>query len=191
MRENTLYRVYVHRVISEDLYYVGMTNQPKRRFKNSEYKTCSLRTYLNKDIPLTRNPNIETLVIPVDYDYHKAKVIEDTLIEFYKGIGRVINRQGSGDNCYTIEYRKKRYDENRDEIMKKQKEWRGQNKEKVCEAKKRYRERNREYLKEKSKNYYYENKEKVLQYQREYRNTHVEELRAKRKARYEKRHGIM
>ena len=62
------------------------------------------------------------------------------------------------------EYSKKYYEENREKIREKIREYKKKNREKIRENKKEYREKNREKIREHMREYYENNKEKYKEY---------------------------
>lgn len=62
------------------------------------------------------------------------------------------------------DYDKKRYEEKRDEILKRKKEYHIENRERILEYKKEYREENKERIKEYMDNYRDNNREKLREY---------------------------
>ena len=95
--EDKNYKVYVHRVITEDgpMYYVGCTKQKcKERWGcGSGYRNkSSLKPYIEK----YGWDNIEHYIVAQNLTYEEAKKYEDEWIVRYKEIGRSINAQRSG-----------------------------------------------------------------------------------------------
>ena len=97
-------------------------------------------------------------------------------------------------------YKKQRkyYQENKEKIAAKNKEWREKNKEKISAKNKEYRQQNIEAVKEQARKYYLKNKDTVIKEYRErnhehnklmalgYYHAHKEEISAKRKELYQK-----
>lgn len=109
------YCFYIHHLLKEDLFYVGITKQnPRKRFRNMQYETTSLFKYLNLRKPLLENPNIETVCTEPLYTYDEAKFIEDWFITAFKP-GKCINQVRSGlrsyQKGYNSEYYKQYYQE--------------------------------------------------------------------------------
>lgn len=98
------YRFYIHHLLKEDLFYTGITSTPLwARFRNNQYKTTALFPYLDLNIPLMKNPNIETVYTEPLYTYDEAKFIEDWFITAFKP-GKCINKQRSGLIRYDKNY---------------------------------------------------------------------------------------
>ena len=80
---------------------------------------------------------------------------------------------------------KQYYEENKDEILKRNKKYREEHKEEIAEQKKQYREEHKEEITEYQKQYYENNKEEILECQKEYREEHKEEILKYQKQYYE------
>lgn len=69
-------------------------------------------------------------------------------------------------------YAKKHYDEHREEILSRQREYRVRNPERRKEYEKEYRDQNSEKIQQYAKNYYTTNASRLSEYQRNYRAQH-------------------
>jgi hypothetical protein len=78
------------------------------------------------------------------------------------------------------EYLKNYFQENKEAIYKKQKEWKSKNMAKVRKYQRDYAKRNGEYIKKKNKEYYHNNKDKF----REYKKNDIEKRRIRDKTKY-------
>lgn len=81
---------------------------------------------------------------------------------------------------------KQYYQENKEKICSKVKEYRTEHRELILQKKKDYWWSNREKLREKKKEYYKENKEKVLSASKKWRDIHKEQDKSNHKQYYEK-----
>lgn len=98
--EEKKYSVYVHRVQTDNgpMYYVGMTNNIKRRWNSGQYmpkgksKGTSLWPYIEK----YGWGKIDHYIVAENLEYKQAKEYEDKWITSYREIGRCINHQRSG-----------------------------------------------------------------------------------------------
>lgn len=141
------YYVYVHHVVDADLYYVGQTNNPVRRFTNSRYETKGLYQYLDLSIQFKQNPNIETAYAYCADNENTARKVEDRLIQNYMSIGKCCNKYRSGSrfvenkNAYNRQLRVENpeYRERRNEYAR---EYHQKNRDAILERKRRrYKER--------------------------------------------------
>lgn len=139
--KNKKYALYIHHVLKEDLFYVGITANINRRFVNYRYERTSLSDYLDKTIPFKQNKNIETVCTEPLYTYEEAKFVEDWFITAFKP-GKCINKQRSNLvwSNNPKEYKRKwskehSHDPKRiEQIM----EWQKNHKDKMNEATKRW-----------------------------------------------------
>lgn len=92
---------------------------------------------------------------------------------FFKKKG---GKYGVASQCKTCfsNYHKNRYEENREEILRKNKEYRENNIEKEKERHKRYVEQNKEIVKEKRQKYYKKNRERILEQTKKYHYEHID-----------------
>lgn len=90
--KTTDYYVYVH-ITPDEMFYIGMSKQqPRDRWKPSQYKTHSLRPYIEK----YDWDNIKHVVLKDDLTRDQAIKLEGLLIEEAKRQGFCINKNGSG-----------------------------------------------------------------------------------------------
>jgi len=76
---------------------------------------------------------------------------------------------------------KRYYSENISERKKYEQTWRKKNEDKISVQKKEYRENNKEKIKKTNKDYFLRNKEKILEYKRKWRNKNIDKERGYRK----------
>lgn len=191
------YVVYQH-ITPDGMYYFGATSNIKRRWRNNgeEYKKTSLQPYIEK----FGWDNIQHIVLFKDQTKENALWIENFLIETAREDGVCINKQRSGliskDEGYQQQISKHRYEQNRDEILEKQKQYYEQNKDKIREHKREYRQQNKDKIKqyyeqnkdkkrEYNREYREQNKDKIREYQREYRQQNKEKIQERKKQYYE------
>ena len=196
------YVVYQH-ITPDGMYYFGATSNIKRRWRNNgeEYKKTSLQPYIEK----FGWDNIQHIVLFKDQTKENALWIENFLIETAREDGVCINKQRSGliskDEGYQQQISKHRYEQNRDEILEKQKqyyeqnkdkkreynrEYREQNKDKIREYQREYRQQNKEKIQERKKQYYEQNKEQILERKKQYYEQNKDKKREYDRQRYQK-----
>lgn len=147
---------YGHIVVPVKLIYIGSSSEPKcsDRWSRGGYKRSSLQPYIEE----YGWENIEHIVFKDGLTPKQAEQLEDLLIEQATIDGWCINERRSGgesrDN--TKEYRKQYYQDNIEEISKKQKKYNDSHKD----EKKQYDEY-----------YYNKNKEKIKNYKKQQRST--------------------
>ena len=148
------YSVYQH-VTPDGLYYFGATSNVERRWSNNgaEYKGTGLYPYIEK----YGWENIQHIVLFREQTRENALWIEDFLITTAREDGVCLNKQRSGliskEEGYNQDRNQKYYEQNKDRIRE------------------RHREYNREYYeqnKDKRKDYLEQNKDKIREYNREY-----------------------
>ena len=155
------YVVYQH-VTPDGMYYFGQTQNVERRWRNNgaEYKRTSLQPYIEK----FGWDNIQHIVLFKDQTRENALWIEDFLIETAQEDGVCINKQRSGNVSKKDDYNKNQMkylrEHNREEEIKKQKQYYEENKDKI-------------------RAYYEENKDKKREYQRKYNQRKKEEKQFK------------
>lgn len=108
------YCVYIHHLIREDLYYIGVTCRSTVRFNNSLYIGTALYPYLDLSIPFKQNPNIETDTGPSTLTYEQSRFVEDILIRNFHP-DKVINRQKSGLDRNSGHYHRLRYNDKKND----------------------------------------------------------------------------
>ena len=167
MKKN--YVVYQH-VTPDGMYYFGQTQNVERRWSNNgaRYKRTSLQPYIEK----YGWDNIKHIVLFRDQTKEDAIWIEDFLITTAREDGVCINKYRSGNVSKEESYNKNQMkylrEHNREDEIKKQKQYYEQNREKILEQQREYREQNREKRLEQQREYYEQNREKRLEYQRQY-----------------------
>jgi hypothetical protein len=78
------------------------------------------------------------------------------------------------------------YENNKDKIAERMKEYRESNKDKIAKQKKEFYENNKEKTIEKAKDYYEKNKEKIAEKGKEYRESNKDKIAERQKEYYEK-----
>ena len=145
------YVVYQH-VTPDNMYYFGATQNVEKRWECNgiHYKRTSLQPYIEK----YGWENIQHIVLFRDQTKEDALWIEDFLIETAREDGVCINKQRSGyvskEEGYNKNQMKYLREHNREDEIKKQKQYYEDNKDKI----KQYRE---------------QNKDRIRDYQRQYR----------------------
>lgn len=173
-RNEKMYAFYTHHLVNEDLFYVGITSNPKGRFYNSSYKETSMGPYLDMSVPFIKNQNIETECTELLYTYDEATFIEDWFIRTFKP-GKCINQIRSGlitkDGAkYQREWLAMNPDK-REEKRRKFAEWQKQHREERNRYKRELEKRNPEQLakkKETQKKWVAEHREQLLEYYKQY-----------------------
>ena len=120
---------------------------------------------------------METLSIETRFcrSCRKSKTTDNFTYGF-KSCDMCIDKKKRYRETYREELKDKareRYEENRDDILQKRKEYILNNHDKVLQQKKEYRERNKEQIREKAKENYEANKTKILLNQKCYRNQKI------------------
>lgn len=124
------YSLYIHHLLKEDLYYVGITTNKRSRFNPSAYRHTAFEKYAYPSI--IHNANIETVCTEPLYTYDEAKFIEDWFITAFKP-GKCINKIRSGQITMCKGYHKMKYQENPEKGREKSKKWRDNNLERAKE----------------------------------------------------------
>ena len=180
---NKKYVVYQH-VTPDEMYYFGQTQNVERRWSNNGagYKGTSLYPYIEK----YGWENIQHIILFRDQTKEDALWIEDFLITTAQEDGVCINKYRSGNISKEEEYNKNQMkylrEHNREDEIKKQKQYYEQNKDKISEYQRAYREQN----KDKIRAYREENKDKISEYQRAYREENREKLLEQKQDYYQK-----
>ena len=91
---------------------------------------------------------------------------------------------------YNAEYRRAQYMKNREETLKKQKEYYDQHREKILQKQKEYDDQHREEKLKKRKEYYNQHREETLKKRKEYYDQRREEIKRKARARYRAKCGL-
>ena len=187
------YVVYQH-VTPDGMYYFGQTQNVERRWSNNgaEYKRTALQPYIEK----FGWDNIQHIVLFRDQTKEDALFIEDFLIETAREDGVCINKQRSGlvskKEGYNQDRKQKYYEQNKDRIRERQREYNReyyeqnkdkrkdyleQNKVKIRKQRQQRYQKNREKELEQRRQRYQKNREKELEHQREYRQQNREKER--------------
>ena len=163
------YVVYEH-VTPDGMYYFGQTQNVKKRWSNNGagYKGTALYPYIEK----YGWDNIKHIVLFRDQTKEDALWIEDFLIQTAREDGVCINKQRSGNVSKEDDYNKNQMkylrEHNREDEIKKQKQYYEDNKDKIKEQHKQYREQNKDKILEQQRDHYQKNREKILEQKREY-----------------------
>lgn len=91
---NESYSVYVH-VTPDKMYYVGISNNFYQRRQCKIYQGTALQPYIEK----WGWENIESYIVKECKTKEEALHDEDALIQYFKLIGRCINKKRSG-HCF-------------------------------------------------------------------------------------------
>jgi hypothetical protein len=169
-----------------NLIYVGSTVQPlykrwhqhKLKYNNENDKAYNYLVYIKM-----REIGFDSFYIEL---YENLKY--DNIEKLLKREGEVIREIGTLNKKIEGRTYKEYYNENKEQILEKQKEY--YNKPEVKGKKKEYynkqeiKEKTKEYMKEYNKEYYEKNKEQYLEKQKQYRNKNKEKISQKRKELY-------
>lgn len=181
------YWVYTH-TTPDGMVYVGMSCSKFnwRRWHSTAYTYTTLQPYIDK----FGWENITHEVVKQGLTKQEAQKLEEELRQLYLTKGTVINIHPSGgefSKLGEIGYRKKYYQEHKEEISKKHKQYRESHKEEFSEKHKQYYQKNKEKILDRIKRYNQEHKEEKLEYSKEYREKNKELINKKR--REKKREG--
>ena len=163
------YVVYQH-VTPDGMYYFGQTQNVERRWSNNgaEYKRTALQPYIEK----FGWDNIQHIVLFRDQTKEDALFIEDFLIETAREDGVCINKQRSGlvskKEGYNQDRKQKYYEQNKDRIRERQREYNREYYEQNKDKRKDYLEQNKVKIRKQRQQRYQKNREKELERQREY-----------------------
>ena len=158
-------KIYCIRSYQTDLIYIGSTTQPlsKRLSKHRQ------------DFNNWKN-NIHYYITSIElikYDDHYIEVIENypwnSKEELEKREGELIRETENTVNKNIAGRTIRQYrEDNKAQILEKQKQYREDNKEYISEYKKQYREENKEQIREYHKQHYEENKEQIREYHKQH-----------------------
>ena len=167
------YSVYQH-VTPDGMYYFGQTQNVEKRWRNNGvgYKGTALQPYIEK----YGWDNIQHIVLFENQTKENAIWIEGFLIETAREDGVCINQRRSGyvskEEGYNKNQMKYLREHNREDEIKKQKQYYEDNKDKIKQYYednkdkiKQYYEDNKDKIREQQKQYYEDNKDKIKQYQ--------------------------
>ena len=150
-------KIYTIRRYDDDTaIYVGSTIQPlsARMARHRSNKKCSLYQYVNGNWD---NWYIE---LYEEYPCNNKQILE-------KREGEITRLIGNINKCIAGRTRQEHYNENKEKIKKKQKQYQESNKEQISKQRKEHYEDNKEILKKQVRDYYEANKEEILKKQKE------------------------
>ena len=162
------YVVYQH-VTPDGMYYFGQTQNVERRWSNNgaEYKRTALQPYIEK----FGWDNIQHIVLFRDQTKEDALFIEDFLIETAREDGVCINKQRSGlvskKEGYNQDRKQKYYEQNKDRIRERQREYNREYYEQNKDKRKDYLEQNKVKIRKQRQQRYQKNREKRLEQRRQ------------------------
>ena len=162
------YSVYQH-VTPDGMYYFGQTNNIKRRWEGNGkgYKGTALQPYIEK----FGWDNIQHIVLFRDQTKEDALFIEDFLIETAREDGVCINKQRSGlvskEEGYNQDRNQKYYEQNKDRIRERQREYNREYYEQNKDKRKDYLEQNKVKIRKQRQQRYQKNREKELEQRRQ------------------------
>jgi len=177
----------IEHIENESLIYVGHTTNFKQR-KAEHKNTCNneknTRFNLKLYTMIRLNGGWEMFVmIEVEKypcnDKREAAKRENELMKELKSTMNKIKSFRTNEEILE-EHRQRerqRYQENKEEIIIKKKEYREKNKDKIKETRKKYREDNKEKIATREKEYREKKKEKIKQTKKEYREKNKEKLK--------------
>ena len=183
-------RIKTGRILStrrSDGWYITVTlYKDKKRYGKSLHRLVAETFIPNPDNLLEVNhineDKTDNRVDNLEFCDHKYNVnygtIKDRIRDTKLKNGH-INEEYSGLDKKS--YRKKYYQEHKEEIKEYGKKYREEHKEEI----KKYSEEHKQELKEKRKKYYQEHKEDMKEYLKKYREEHKEELKEKNKKYYQ------
>ena len=181
---NKKYVVYQH-VTPDGMYYFGQTQNVEKRWRCNGvlYKGTALQPYIEK----YGWENIQHIVLFRDQTKEDALFIENFLIETAREDGVCINQRRSGLVSKEEGYKQQYYQQNRDEILERNREYHQKNREKRLEQRRQRYQKNREKELEHQREYRQQNREKEREYQREYRQKNRDEINEQRRQRYQRK----
>ena len=162
------YSVYQH-VTPDKMYYFGATSNIKRRWSNNgaEYKGTALQPYIEK----FGWDNIQHIVLFRDQTRENALWIENFLIETAREDGVCINKQRSGlvskEEGYNQDRNQKYYEQNKQQIRERQREYNREYYEQNKDKRKDYLEQNKDKIRKQRQQRYQKNREKELEQSRQ------------------------
>lgn len=176
------YSVYQH-VTPDGMYYFGATQNVERRWSRNgaEYKGTGLYPYIEK----YGWDNIKHIVLFRDQTRENALWIEGFLIETAREDGVCINKQRSGlvskEEGYNQDRNQKYYEQNKDQIRERQREYNREYYEQNKNKRKDYLEQNKDRIRKQRQQRYQKNRDKELEqsrqrYQRKKQEKQLKEL---------------
>ena len=162
------YVVYQH-VTPDNMYYFGATQNVERRWSNNgaEYKGTGLYPYIEK----YGWDNIQHIILFRDQTRENALWIEDFLIETAREDGVCINKQRSGlvskKEGYKQDRNQKYYEQNKDKIRERHREYNREYYEQNKDKRKDYLEKNKDKIRKQRQQRYQKNREKELEQSRQ------------------------
>ena len=181
------YSVYQH-VTPDGMYYFGQTQNVERRWRNNGvlYKGTALQPYIEK----FGWENIQHIVLFRDQTKEDALFIENFLIETAREDGVCINKQRSGlvskEEGYNQDRKKKYYEQNKDRIRERQREYNREYYEQNKDKRKDYLEQNKDKIQKQRQQRYQKNREKELEQRRQRYQKNREKELEQRRQRYQK-----
>ena len=181
------YSVYQH-VTPDGLYYFGATQNVERRWSRNgaEYKGTGLYPYIEK----YGWDNIKHIVLFRDQTRENALWIEDFLIETAREDGVCINKNRSGlvskEEGYNQDRNQKYYEQNKDRIRERHREYNREYYEQNKDKRKDYLEQNKDRIRKQRQQRYQKNREKELEQRQEYYQKNREKELEQRQEYYQK-----
>ena len=182
------YVVYQH-VTPDNMYYFGATQNVERRWSNNgaEYKGTGLYPYIEK----YGWENIQHIVLFRDQTRENALWIENFLIETAREDGVCINKQRSGlvskEEGYNQDRNQKYYEQNKDKIRERQREYNREYYEQNKDKRKDYLEQNKDRIRKQRQQRYQKNREKELEQSRQRYQKNREKKLEQRRQRYQRK----
>ena len=162
------YSVYQH-VTPDGMYYFGQSQNVERRWSRNgaEYKGTGLQPYIEK----FGWDNIQHIVLFKDQTRENALWIENFLIETAREDGVCINKQRSGlvskEEGYSQDRNQKYYEQNKDRIRERHREYNREHYEQNKDKRKDYLEQNKDRIRKQRQQRYQKNREKELEQSRQ------------------------
>ena len=182
------YSVYQH-VTPDGMYYFGQTNNIKRRWEGNGkgYKGTALQPYIEK----YGWDNIKHIVLFRDQTKENALWIENFLIETAREDGVCINKNRSGlvskEEGYNQDRNQKYYEQNKDRIRERQREYNREYYEQNKDKRKDYLEQNKVKIRKQRQQRYQKNREKELEQRRQRYQKNREKELEQRRQRYQRK----
>jgi hypothetical protein len=160
-----------------DLVYVGSTSdfnrrkrQHKRRCNSSELKVYQMiREHGGwNEFDMVELNQIECTKLESRQEEDRVRIQLNARLNMIRAVA---------DPEYHKQYQEKYYEQNREQLLEKQKQYQEQNQEQILEYKKQYREQNQEQLLEKQKRYREQNQEQLLEKQKQYYEQNREQIK--------------
>jgi len=172
----------------DDTYYIGST--AKKYLNNRLYD----HKYTANNELFRTNSNLYEHMRKIGADKFDIELIEEyhchSRQELWQREEFFINLLKNEPNCLNMRrafvsneenYKKKYYDQHKEEIKEYKKQYANQHKEEIKEYKKQYANQHKEEIKERKKQYYEQNKEELNEQRKQYYDQHKEEILNKQK----------